>query len=131
MGFYLRVQYEFNRFFLITWSIFVISKGFSNCLSIRISDSSLKGLWLSILHSSPTKIQYNKLTKKIIGGSPTKAIAVLSFLLLPPLLSKNEKKKNQRFMKTMIQRSNDVAQKNVYKYGISKLSRYINAQCQH
>ena len=102
----------------------------TNMLSIRSFDSSLKVLCLPIIHSSLNKIHYNKLTKKIIGGSPTKAIAVLSFLLFPPLLSKN-KKKNQRFIETMMQRSNDVTRKNVYIYGSSKLSRYLNAQSQH
>ena len=82
-------------------------KVFSYCLSIRRSDSSLKGLRLPITHSSLTKIHYNKLTKKIIGGSPTKAIAVLSFLLFPPLLSKNKMKN----LISEIQENNDAKEK--------------------
>ena len=45
-------------------------------------------------------IEYTKLdeqkdfTKKIIGGSPTKAMAVLSFLLFPPLKKNNTNLEN-------------------------------------
>ena len=107
----------------------------TNGLSIKSSDSSLKVLWLPIIHSSLTKIHYHKLTKKIIGGSPTKAIAVLSFLLLPPLLSKIEKNKMRdswkQWCKGVMIWQCVMIWKNVNKYGSSKLSRYFNAQSQH